>query len=138
PLPVPLSTALGTMRGSALFLVGIVSDGTSRMFELSSVEGRESWITHAGWLGEGIPTSLVIQNSALYLTVHGSQRTADRLLRSSPARHSGLDHCHRLSGCDAERGVLLLQARKTRLHGGFFRRQPLHPLLGSGCQSVRG
>ncbi|MFL6606503.1 MAG: sodium:solute symporter [Steroidobacteraceae bacterium] len=83
PLPVPLSSALGATQGSALLLVGIVSDGSSRMFELSSSAGRQSWITHGGWLGGGVPTSLVIQNSAVYLTVHDGLRTADRLLRWS-------------------------------------------------------
>ena len=83
PLPVTLTSALGTTQGTALFLAGIGSDGVSRLLELSLFAGPESWTTHAGWSGGGRPTSLVIQNSAVYLTVRSGERTTDRMLRWS-------------------------------------------------------
>jgi SSS family solute:Na+ symporter len=83
PLPVTLSAALGTTQGAALYLAGIGSDGASRLLELSSSAGRESWTTHAGWPGGDRPSSLAMQNSAVYLTVQRSERTADRMLRWS-------------------------------------------------------
>jgi len=83
PLPVTLVAAHGATQGAALYLAGVAPDGVPRLLELSSSGGREIWTPHAGWSGGDRPTSLTMQNSAVYLTVHGSERTDDRLLRWS-------------------------------------------------------
>jgi solute:Na+ symporter, SSS family len=83
PLPVSLTFVVGSTQGAALYLAGIGSDGVSRLLELSSSGGGESWTSHSGWSGGGRPTSLVVQNSAVHLTVHYDERVVDRMLRWS-------------------------------------------------------
>jgi solute:Na+ symporter, SSS family len=65
PLPVSLTSAVGTTHGTAIFVAGVGPDGVSRLLELSTSAESEIWTAHAGWTGGGHPTSLVMQNSAV-------------------------------------------------------------------------
>jgi SSS family transporter len=80
-LPMPLSGVVGTIAGDALYIVGTDSTGASRVFRLSSPDGPDAWFAVDAWAGGGVPTSLVAQNSAIYLSLAGNGQSADRLLR---------------------------------------------------------
>jgi len=83
PLPVILTSAVGTTHGATVLVAGVGPDGVSRLLELSTSAESEIWTAHAAWTGGGEPTSLVMQNSAVYLTVSGREHETDRMLRWS-------------------------------------------------------
>ena len=78
-LPMTLADARGVSQAGSVYLAGLDSAGKSQLLQLASGQ----WMAHAGWPGGGVPTSLVAQSFALYLTVRDRERTPDRVLRWS-------------------------------------------------------
>ena len=82
-LPVTLTTALLTPYAATLYVAGLDPSGAPQLLELSSAT-PEQWINRPGWPGTGTPTSLVAQNSAVFLAVRDGATT--RMLRWSLAK----------------------------------------------------
>jgi SSS family solute:Na+ symporter len=85
PLPVRLSHAVGAPQGETLYIAGTDAAGAPHMLRLllSEESQQQQWTSLPAWPGGGSPTSLVSQNSALYLTVHDEGQPDDRVLRWS-------------------------------------------------------
>ena len=75
-LPVPLTHALLTPYNAAIYVAGIDPAGKPQFLELSAAT-REQWVARAGWPGEGAPTTLVAQNSGVYLTIEDAGTARD-------------------------------------------------------------
>ena len=80
-LPIALKSAYLTPFAATLYIGGLDAAGTPQLVELPSATA-DRWAKRPGWPGTGTPTSLVAQNSAVYLTVQDASAT--RMLRWSP------------------------------------------------------
>lgn len=74
PLPVALTHALGAPAGAAVYVAGLDASGAPQFFELSAAT-RERWVARTVWPAGGPPTTLVAQNSAVYLTTQAAAHT---------------------------------------------------------------
>ncbi|HEY5972939.1 MAG TPA: sodium:solute symporter [Pseudoxanthomonas sp.] len=80
-LPVALDPARAAAAVETLYVAGIDASGKSRLFSLALAEARAQWQAVPGWPGDGEPTSLVAQTSAVFVTVPGTN--GERILRWS-------------------------------------------------------
>jgi SSS family transporter len=75
PLPFALTDAVGAASDSALYVAGLDSAGHPQLVKLTA---DSRWIAYNGWPAAapsptaGVPTSLVVQNSAVWMTVRAS------------------------------------------------------------------
>ncbi|MEO5629032.1 MAG: sodium:solute symporter, partial [Thermomonas sp.] len=87
PLPVlpgPLLGARGASSGDHLSIAGIGRDGAARLLRLQISADQPQWTALAGWPGGGMPTSLVAQSSAVFITMPDASGKSERLLRWNP------------------------------------------------------
>ena len=84
PFPVTLRDARGAGSGDYLSIAGIGVDGTPQLLRLQTAAETPRWASVGGWPGGAMPTSVVAQSSAVFLTVSGPDRTSERLLRWHP------------------------------------------------------
>lgn len=69
-LPAPLRSAQAAVAGDNLWVAGIATDGTNRLFRLSlSAPGR--WAALPAWPGSGAPVALGAQNKGAFVTLTG-------------------------------------------------------------------
>jgi len=86
-LPVHFSQAKGALLGGVLYLAGIAMDGTSRWLSIDPRVAQPAWNEHLAWSAQaqGI-SSVVAQDSALYLTARQPAGTGDQFWRWTPTQ----------------------------------------------------
>jgi len=86
-LPVHLSQAKGAVQGGVLYLAGIALDGTSHWLSIDPRAAQSAWTEQPAWAAQaqGI-SSVVAQDSALYLTVSQSAGKGDQFWRWTQAQ----------------------------------------------------
>jgi SSS family transporter len=84
-LPLVLSSAVGVAADGHLYVAGVDARGAPQLLQLSPVNEAGQWQRLDAWPGGGVPTSLVAQIRALYLSVRTEGSATDRLLRWSSA-----------------------------------------------------
>jgi len=85
PLPVHFSQARGAVLGGVLYLAGIALDGTALWLSIDPKAPQPVWNALLPWAARspGI-TSLVAQDSAIYITVKHSPGKGDQFWRWAP------------------------------------------------------
>jgi SSS family solute:Na+ symporter len=82
PFPSPLANAVAAERNSTLYVAGHDASGAPQLLTLSLAEPTPTWRRQPPWPSGERPTSLAVQNGAVYLTVLGVNAT-ERVLRWS-------------------------------------------------------
>ena len=81
-LPGPLKSARAAVAADKLYLAGIDASGKSILLSICAWQRPDAaWQSSAGWPGDAVPSSLVAQTSAVFVTVPGAE--GERLLRWS-------------------------------------------------------
>jgi len=83
PLPVALRQATATASNDTLFVAGVDAQGAAVVHSILPSTDRPQWRTQVGWPGGGLPTTLVAQTAALFVTTRGADLGNDRLWRWS-------------------------------------------------------
>jgi SSS family solute:Na+ symporter len=68
-LPVALQDARAAANADNVYVAGLDAAGNAVVLSLAPADTRPEWKTVAGWPGNALPTSLVAQTSALFVTV---------------------------------------------------------------------
>ncbi|MCX7176220.1 MAG: sodium:solute symporter [Proteobacteria bacterium] len=86
PLPLHFSKAKGAVLGGVLYLAGVGTDGSTHWLSIDPKAPQPTWNTLVPWSTHtpGI-TSVVAQDSALYLTERQPEGKGDRFWRWTPA-----------------------------------------------------
>ncbi|MGH8061259.1 MAG: sodium:solute symporter family transporter, partial [Pseudoxanthomonas sp.] len=80
-LPGPLKNARAAVTADKLYVAGIDASGKSILFSIAPASTGAQWQASAGWPGDAVPSSLVAQTSAVFVTVPGAD--GERILRWS-------------------------------------------------------
>ncbi|MBM2855111.1 MAG: sodium symporter family protein, partial [Steroidobacteraceae bacterium] len=81
-LPVSLTSAKAAVLGTALYIAGLDGGGKPQLLAIDPSAVESHWIDHGGWPGDGgAITSVVGQNSAVFVTQEGAAAGGDRMLR---------------------------------------------------------
>jgi len=81
PLPGPLQGARAAVTADKLYVAGIDAKGKAILFSIATTTANAQWQATGGWPGDAMPSSLVVQSSAVFVTVPGAN--GERLLRWS-------------------------------------------------------
>ncbi len=68
-LPVALQDARATANADAVYVAGRDAAGKATVLSLATAAAKPQWTLLAGWPGDALPTSLVAQTAALFVTV---------------------------------------------------------------------
>ena len=79
PLPVVVEGARAAANADNVYVAGIDVSGQAVLLSLASTAAKPEWKKNAGWPGNALPTSLVAQTSAVFVTV--SAAGGERILR---------------------------------------------------------
>ncbi|MEO5962299.1 MAG: sodium:solute symporter [Thermomonas sp.] len=96
-LPIPLLDARGASSGDQLSIAGMGIDGTAHLLRMQISAEHPQWTALAGWPGGGMPTSVVAQSAAVFITLPGARGSSERLLRWHP--DSGWKQVGTVPGC---------------------------------------
>ena len=80
-LPGPLKSARAAVTADKLYVAGIDASGKAILFSIAPAAAGAQWQASAGWPGDAMPTSLVAQTSAVFVTLPGAD--GERILRWS-------------------------------------------------------
>lgn len=81
PLPVSVEGARAAANADNVYVAGIDAGGQAVLLSLVSAAAKPEWKKKAGWPGNALPTSLVAQTSAVFVTVPAAD--GERILRWS-------------------------------------------------------
>lgn len=85
PLPVPLAFVQGAVWAGRLFVTGIDADGEGRLLVLNVATPFLDWSSHPIWENaDSQPTSLIVQDQTLFVTLRNQESGIDNLLRWNP------------------------------------------------------
>lgn len=79
PLPVVVEGARAAANADNVYVAGIDVSGQAVLLSLASTAAKPEWKKNAGWPGNALPTSLVAQTSAVFVTVPAAG--GERILR---------------------------------------------------------
>lgn len=79
PLPVVVESARAAANADNVYVAGIDASGQALLLSLESTATKPEWKRSAGWPGNALPTSLVAQTSAVFVTVPAAG--GERILR---------------------------------------------------------
>lgn len=81
-LPAPLLSAHAAVRDSSLYVAGRDANAALQLLQIDLVDAQARWIAHEAWQGhQSDITSLVAQNSSVFVTLKAAPGQGDRLLQ---------------------------------------------------------